>query len=163
RRRCAASCAASSTPRRASSATRARRGSASPTSGTSCRASQVTMRIATWNVNSLKVRLEKLAWWIERARPDVILLQETKLADDAARRDELARLGYDLAHHGQGRWNGVAIASRVGIAEVVTSFGHPIGTAASDEGDADPLAEARMLSAMCGGVRVVSLYAPNGR
>jgi len=120
------------------------------------------MRIATWNVNSLKARLEKLAWWIDRARPDVVLMQETKLADDAAPREEMARLGYELAHHGQGRWNGVAIASRVGISDVVTNFGRPVG-AASEEGDIEPLAEARMVSAVCGGVRVVSLYAPNGR
>jgi exodeoxyribonuclease-3 len=121
------------------------------------------MRIATWNVNSLNARLEKLAWWVERARPDVLLLQETKLADDAAPRGEMARLGYELAHHGQGRWNGVAIASRVGIADVVTHFGRPMTAATETEGDADPLAEARMVSAVCGGVRVVSLYAPNGR
>jgi exodeoxyribonuclease III len=121
------------------------------------------MRIATWNVNSLNARLEKLAWWVERARPDILLMQETKLADEAAPRGEMARLGYELAHHGQGRWNGVAIASRVGIADVVTHFGRPMTAATETEGDADPLAEARMVSAVCGGVRVVSLYAPNGR
>ncbi len=121
------------------------------------------MRIATWNVNSLNARLEKLAWWVERARPDVLLVQETKLADEAAPRREMARLGYELAHHGQGRWNGVAIASRVGIADVVTNFGRAMTAATETEGDADPLAEARMISAVCGGVRVVSLYAPNGR
>src|SRR6266567_2688298 len=118
------------------------------------------MRIATWNVNSLKARLEKLAWWLERARPDVLLLQETKLADDAAPRAELAALGYELAHHGQGRWNGVAIASRCGLADVVTNFGRPVH---ADAGDAEPLAEARMMAAVCAGVRVVSLYTPNGR
>jgi exodeoxyribonuclease-3 len=118
------------------------------------------MRIATWNVNSLKARLEKLAWWIERARPDVLLLQETKLADDAAPVAELERLGFALAHHGQGRWNGVAIASRAGLEGVVRNFGLP----AEDAGDeARPLAEARMVAAVCGGVRVVSVYAPNGR
>jgi exodeoxyribonuclease-3 len=125
------------------------------------------MRIATWNVNSLRARLDKLAWWLERARPDVVLLQETKLPDDAAPHAELARLGYALAHHGQGRWNGVAIASRVGLAEVVASFGRPARAAAHDddgaETEVDPLSEARMLAAVCGGVRVVSLYAPNGR
>jgi len=121
------------------------------------------MRLATWNVNSLKARLEKLAWWVERARPDVLLLQETKLSDDAAPRAELAALGYELAHHGQGRWNGVAIASRCGISEVETNFGRPLEVPRDDAGDDEPLAEARMLSATCGGVRVVSLYAPNGR
>ena len=105
------------------------------------------MRIATWNVNSLKARLEKVAWWIERAQPDVLVMQETKLADGDAPRAEFERWGYALAHHGEGRWNGVAIASRVGIDDVVSNFGD----------------EARMLAATCGGVRIVSLYAPNGR
>jgi exodeoxyribonuclease-3 len=121
------------------------------------------VRIATWNVNSLKARLEKVSWWIERAGPDVLLMQETKLADDAAPREAFARLGYELAHHGEGRWNGVAVASRVGIADVVTRFGDAPATRTEGEGDADPLAEARMLSAVCGGVRVVTVYAPNGR
>jgi exodeoxyribonuclease-3 len=72
------------------------------------------MRIATWNVNSLKARLEKVQWWLERARPDVLLMQETKLADAAAPRQAFADAGYELVHHGEGRWNGVAIASRRG-------------------------------------------------
>lgn len=122
------------------------------------------MRIATWNVNSLRARLEKVAWWIERASPDVLLMQETKLADADAPVDAFERSGYQLVHHGEGRWNGVAIASRVGIAEVVTNFGLPLRPAGTTEvGDDEPLAEARMVSAVCGGVRIVSLYAPNGR
>ncbi len=122
------------------------------------------MRIATWNVNSLKARLEKVSWWLERARPDVLLMQETKLADAAAPAAEFHAAGYEVAHHGEGRWNGVAIASRVGIADVVTNFGEPLRPARTpDEGDDEPLAEARMIAATCGGVRVVSLYAPNGR
>lgn len=122
------------------------------------------MRIATWNVNSLNARLEKVFWWLERAEPDVLLMQETKLADDDAPREEFARLGYELAHHGQGRWNGVAIASRVGIRDVVQNFGEPIALAKNEEqGDEQPSAEARMISAVCRDVRVVSLYAPNGR
>ncbi len=122
------------------------------------------MRIATWNVNSLKARLEKVVWWLERARPDVLLMQETKVADDEAPADAFAAAGYALAHHGEGRWNGVAIASRCGIAEVVTNFGEPLRPARTpDIADDEPLAEARMLSAVCGGVRLVSLYAPNGR
>ena len=84
------------------------------------------MRIATWNVNSLKARLEKVRWWLERARPDVLLMQETKLADADAPADGVPRAGYELAHHGEGRWNGVAIASRGGIADVVTNFGEPL-------------------------------------
>jgi exodeoxyribonuclease-3 len=127
------------------------------------------MRIATWNVNSLKARLEKVEWWLERAAPDVLLLQETKLADDDAPGLFFRMAGYELAHHGEGRWNGVAIASRVGIEDVVANFGDgPLrggaGAAEGEGGDAaDPFAEARMISALCGGVRVVSVYAPNGR
>ncbi len=122
------------------------------------------MRIATWNVNSLKARLEKLLWWLARAEPDVLLLQETKLADEYVPREELARQGYELAHHGEGRWNGVAIASRVGISDVIENFAEPLAPAHTPEvGDDEPLAEARMISAVCGGVRVASVYAPNGR
>ena len=122
------------------------------------------MRIATWNVNSLKARLEKVVWWLERAKPDVLLMQETKLADADAPADAFRDAGYELAHHGEGRWNGVAIASRCGIADVVTHFGEPLRPArTTDVGDDEPLAEARMIAAVCGGVRVVSLYAPNGR
>ena len=131
------------------------------------------MRIATWNVNSLKARLEKVEWWLERAAPDVLLMQETKLADDDAPVLPFRMLGYDLFHHGEGRWNGVAIASRVGIEDVVTNFGDgpvrnsgpgaSVGAAALGEEDFNPFDEARMVSAVCGGIRVVSIYAPNGR
>jgi exodeoxyribonuclease III len=122
------------------------------------------MRIATWNVNSLKARLEKVCWWLERAQPDVLLMQETKLADAAAPVAEFRAAGYELAHHGEGQWNGVAIASRAGIVDVVTNFGDPLRPARTPEtGDDEPLAEARMIAATCGGVRVASLYAPNGR
>jgi exodeoxyribonuclease III len=122
------------------------------------------MRIATWNVNSLKARLEKVTWWLERARPDVLLMQETKLADADAPADVFERAGYALAHHGEGRWNGVAVASRVGLADVVTNFGLPLRPPTTpDVPDDEPLAEARMIAAVCGGIRVVSVYAPNGR
>ena len=122
------------------------------------------MRIATWNVNSLKARLDKVTWWLARAQPDVLLMQETKLADPEAPVDVFAAAGYALAHHGEGRWNGVAIASRAGIEEVLTNFGQPLRPAKTqDAGDDEPLAEARMMAVVCGGVRVVSVYAPNGR
>lgn len=121
------------------------------------------MRIATWNVNSLGARIEKVWWWLERARPDVLLMQETKLNDADAPHTAFQERGYQLAHHGQGRWNGVAIVSRVGIAEVVTNFGAPLRGADDQGQDYQPLAEARMVSAVCGGVRVCSLYVPNGR
>ena len=126
------------------------------------------MRIATWNVNSLKARLERVLGWLERARPDVLLMQETKLSDAAAPVDAFRAAGYELAHHGQGRWNGVAIASRIGpVEEVSRGFGDIAAVPAPETlealPDAAPLAEARMIAARCGGVRVVSLYAPNGR
>jgi exodeoxyribonuclease-3 len=122
------------------------------------------MRIATWNVNSLRARLEKVGWWLDRAQPDVLLIQETKLADDDMPAGEFARRGYEVAHHGEGRWNGVAIVSRIGITDVVKNFADPLQPPHADEaGDDEPLAEARMISAVCGGVRVASIYAPNGR
>ncbi|MEX1294681.1 MAG: exodeoxyribonuclease III [Candidatus Limnocylindrales bacterium] len=127
------------------------------------------MRIATWNVNSLKARLEAVELWLERARPDILLMQETKLADDDVPEMPFRMAGYELLHHGEGRWNGVAIASRVGIEAPVTNFGDgPVRASrgprdAPTADDFDPATEARMVSAICGGIRVVSLYAPNGR
>ena len=127
------------------------------------------MRIATWNVNSLKARMDAVERWLARAAPDVLLMQETKLADEDAPVMPFQLDGYELLHHGEGRWNGVAIASRVGLTDPVTNFGDgPVRdsrTVASDvaEEDFDPSDEARMVSAVCGGIRVVCLYAPNGR
>jgi exodeoxyribonuclease III len=128
------------------------------------------MRIATWNVNSLKARMDAVERWLERAQPDVLLMQETKLSDADAPLMPFQLAGYDLLHHGEGRWNGVAIASRVGIADPVTNFGDgPVRDSRSgapvalSEEDFDPLDEARMVSAVCGGIRLVSIYAPNGR
>jgi exodeoxyribonuclease-3 len=115
------------------------------------------MRIATWNVNSVKQRLPRLLPWLDERRPDVVCLQETKLADDAFAGllgDELAQRGYEAATHGESAWNGVAILSRVGLDDVVR--GIPGGP-----GFPDP--EARAVSATCNGVRVVSVYVPNGR
>lgn len=124
------------------------------------------VRIATWNVNSLKARLERVLGWLERARPDVLLLQETKLADGAAPVEAFRSAGYEIVHHGQGRWNGVAIASRSApIEDVSRGFGVPVVTVETTDAppDASPLSEARMIAARCGAVRVVSVYAPNGR
>jgi exodeoxyribonuclease III len=122
------------------------------------------MRIATWNVNSLRARLDKAFWWLDRAQPDTLLMQETKLADGDFPFEDFRRRGYEVAHHGEGRWNGVAIASRAPIEDVVTNFGEPLRPAHTpDVGDDEPLAEARMLSARVAGVRLVCLYAPNGR
>ena len=131
------------------------------------------MRIATWNVNSLKARLEKVEWWLARAAPDVLLMQETKLTDADAPTMPFRMAGYELLHHGEGRWNGVAIAFRPGLgpaSDIVTNFGDgPVrdsgpGSATSlAEEDFDPFDEARMLAATLAGIRFVSLYAPNGR
>ncbi len=120
--------------------------------------SVTAVRIATWNVNSVKQRLPRLLPWLEERRPDVVCLQETKLTDDAFGElldRPLSALGYRVAHHGQGRWNGVALLSRVGLEDVEAGFeGQP---------DFAGLREARAISATCGGVRVHSLYVPNGR
>jgi len=115
------------------------------------------VRIATWNVNSLKQRLPRLLPWLDERRPDVVCLQETKLADDALLAllgDELTDRGYEVAVHGEASWNGVAIFSRVGIEDVVPGLAAAPGF---------PHPEARALSASCGGIRVHSVYVPNGR
>ncbi len=112
------------------------------------------MRIATWNVNSLKVRLPRVEQWLAEVQPDVLCMQETKCSDDAFPALTFAGLGYDAAHHGQGQWNGVAILSRVGLDDVVANF-------AAGTGDADP--DARIITARCGGISVTSVYVPNGR
>jgi exodeoxyribonuclease-3 len=131
------------------------------------------MRIATWNVNSLKARMERVEEWLTEKKPDVLLMQETKLADEAAPDMAFAMAGYHLIHHGEGRWNGVAIASHVGIDQIITNFGDgPVRRSPGADAIAEALEaeaseaaadEARMVSAVCEGIRVVSIYAPNGR
>jgi exodeoxyribonuclease-3 len=111
------------------------------------------VRIATWNVNSLKVRLPRVEAWLDEVRPDVLCMQETKLADDAFPHLTFGALGYEVAHHGQGQWNGVAVLSRVGLEGVIAGF--------ADGAPPDP--EARIVTARCGGVLVTSVYVPNGR
>src|SRR5947207_1595080 len=115
------------------------------------------MRIVTWNVNSLKQRVPRLLPWLDERRPDVVCLQETKLSDDAFREvvgAELSERGYEVAAHGEATWNGVAILSRVSLEEVVAGIEGAPGF---------PKPEARAVSATCGGIRVVSVYVPNGR
>jgi exodeoxyribonuclease III len=112
------------------------------------------MRIATWNVNSLLARMVRLTEWLQIAQPDVLCLQETKLADAAFPHDELESLGYASVADGDGRYNGVAILSRVGIEQVSRGF---------DEQPGFPELERRAIAATCGGVRVWSIYVPNGR
>ena len=142
------------------------------------------MRVATWNVNSLRARRPRVLDWLATRQPDVVCLQETKV-DDAeveADLDAYAELGYAVAHHGDGRWNGVAVLSRAGLADVERGFaGEPAfdeqqgafepGTAPGDDTDgglfstpspgAQP--QRRCVQATCGGLRVVSVYVPNGR
>src|SRR3954466_8885403 len=116
------------------------------------------MRIATWNVNSVKQRVPRLLPWLDERAPDVVCLQETKLADDAFQDllgDDLADRGYEVAAHGEATWNGVAIISRVGLEDVVRGLG--------DEAPGFPHPEARAVAATCGGVRIVCVYVPNGR
>ena len=115
------------------------------------------MRLVTWNVNSVKQRVPRLLPWLDQRQPDVVCLQETKLGDDAfvaLLGEELDQRGYSLALHGEAAWNGVAILSRVGVEDIVTGVpGAP--------GFPDP--ESRAVSATCGGIRVTSVYVPNGR
>jgi exodeoxyribonuclease-3 len=111
------------------------------------------VRIATWNVNSLKVRMERALEWVSYAEPDVLCLQETKLGDAAFPHMAFAALGYESVHHGSGQWNGVAILSRVGLEGAVMGFAD----------GADPDQDTRLITARCGGVHVCSVYVPNGR
>lgn len=127
------------------------------------------MRVATWNVNSVAARLPRLHEWLDLAQPDVLCLQETKCAGDAFPGDGATERGYEVAAHGDGRWNGVAILSRVGLAQVAHDFpGQPGYAAPPDEDDPGliqplPVVEARAVGATCGGLRVWSVYVPNGR
>jgi exodeoxyribonuclease-3 len=112
------------------------------------------VRLVTWNVNSLKARRDRVAEWIAEHGPDVLLLQETKCADENFPAEAFSQLGYESACHGDGRWNGVAIVSRVGLANVRAGFADQVPAASP---------ECRLISAECGGVRVYSVYVPNGR
>jgi exodeoxyribonuclease III len=115
------------------------------------------VRIATWNVNSLRQRVPRFLPWLDERRPDVVCLQETKLGDDALTElvgDELSKRGYEVAAHGEATWNGVAILSQVGMEDVVRGI---------DGAPGFPNPEARAVSATCGGIRVVCVYVPNGR
>ena len=115
------------------------------------------MRIATWNVNSITSRLPRVTEWLEETGTDVLCIQETKVADSGFPALPFEGLGYEVAHYGQGRWNGVAVISKVGIADVERGF-------EADPGFPDAATiEARAIGATCGGVRVWSLYVPNGR
>jgi exodeoxyribonuclease-3 len=113
------------------------------------------MRIATWNVNSLKMRLPRIEEFLGYAGVDVLCLQETKTADKSFPALAFSALGYESVHHSQGQWNGVAILSRVGI----DNPSHGFGPAVTDPYEGD----ARVLAATCGGIRFITVYVPNGR
>jgi exodeoxyribonuclease III len=127
------------------------------------------VRLATWNVNSVKARLPRLLEWLAETGPDVVGLQETKVATALFPAADVEKLGYEVAAHGDGRWNGVALLSRVGLEHVSRGFpgepgyeGEPGEALLLDEpGLRKP--ETRAIGADCGGIRVWSLYAPNGR
>lgn len=142
----------------------------------------MTVRIATWNINSINARLPKLLEWLGSARPDVLCLQELKCAADAFPHEAVAELGYQAAAHGTGRWNGVAVLSRIGLDDVVRDLpgqpGYAAETTAAAGADVDPAQDAlipaeevhsaaevepRAVAATCGPVRVWSVYVPNGR
>lgn len=119
------------------------------------------MRVATWNVNSVKQRVPRLLPWLDERQPDVVCLQETKVSDAVFAGelgDELAARGYEFAHAGQGQWNGVALLSKVGLDDVQIAFPEAPGFP-------DPVAEpeGRAVSAVCDGLRIYSVYVPNGR
>lgn len=115
------------------------------------------MRIATWNVNSVRQRVPRLLPWLDERKPDVVCLQETKCtaeAFDELLGEALRERGYEAAVNGEGQWNGVAILSRAGLEDAVAGIPDCPGF---------PHEEARAVSATCGGIRVVSVYVPNGR
>jgi exodeoxyribonuclease III len=131
----------------------------------------VRVRLATWNVNSARARVDRMIAFLERSGTDVLAIQETKCRDDQFPHAPFEAAGYEVAHVGFSAWNGVAIASRVGLADVATSFPGQPGFAkpAADDATGDalldvaPPVEARALGATCGGLRVWSLYVPHGR
>ena len=115
------------------------------------------MRIATWNVNSIRSRIDRVEAWLQRSDVDVLAIQETKATDAQFPFDRFKALGYDVAHHGFNHWNGVAIASRVGLEDVTPSFADAPGWGEPE------VVEARALTATCAGIRITSVYVPNGR
>lgn len=128
------------------------------------------MRLVTWNVNSVRTRLDRVLAFLDRSGTDVLAIQETKCRDDQFPTAAFEAAGYQVAHFGLSQWNGVAIVSRVGLADVATLFPEQPGFAkAIIEDDSEPLldvvppVEARAIGATCGGVRVWSLYVPHGR
>jgi exodeoxyribonuclease-3 len=123
------------------------------------------MKLATWNVNSIRTRVDRVVAWLDRTDADVLAIQETKCRDEQFPDGPFTERGYEIAHVGFNQWNGVAIASRVGLDEVEIAFPDQPGfdRDAADTLIAAPVVDARAIAATCGGVRVWSLYVPNGR
>ncbi len=119
-----------------------------------------TVKIATWNVNSLRARADRVEAWLQRSDCDVLAIQETKCKDDNFPWELFERMGYEVAHFGVNHWNGVAIASRVGLEDVERTF---LDQPSFGKAGKDPVQEARAMAATCAGVRIWSLYVPNGR
>lgn len=117
------------------------------------------MRLATWNVNSIRARVDRVTDWLDRSGTDVLAMQEIKCKPEQFPLDAFTARGYEVAIHGLNQWNGVAIASRVGLSNVETSFALQPGFSKLG----DPELEARAIGATCGGMRVWSVYVPNGR
>jgi len=115
------------------------------------------MRIATWNINSIRARIDRLTAWLARSDVDVLAIQETKIPDEKFPLARIEELGYQVAHHGTNQWNGVAVLSRIGIQDV------QVGVPGLPTWGDPAVSEARSVSALCGGVRMWSLYVPNGR
>ncbi|NNM47929.1 exodeoxyribonuclease III [Knoellia koreensis] len=115
------------------------------------------MRIATWNVNSIRSRIDRVEAWLQRTDVDVLAIQETKATDEKFPFDRFRALGYDVAHHGLNHWNGVAVVSRIGIDDIEPSFPDAPGWGEP------PVVEARALTVSCGGIHLTSVYVPNGR
>jgi exodeoxyribonuclease-3 len=115
----------------------------------------MSVRVATWNINSVTARLPRLLAWLDSAKPDALCLQELKTSTDGFPAAEVRELGYETAAHGTGRWNGVAILSRLGVEDVVRGL--------DGEPEYDGATEARAVTATCGPVRLTSVYVPNGR
>ena len=113
------------------------------------------MRIATWNVNSVGARIDRVVEWLESAAPDVVALQELKCTTEAFPAAPIEALGYEVAALGTGRWNGVALLSKVGLSDVTLGL--------TDQPQYEEADEPRAIGATCGGVRVWSVYCPNGR
>ncbi|WP_072804047.1 exodeoxyribonuclease III [Rhodococcoides yunnanense] len=119
------------------------------------------MRLATWNVNSVRSRQDRIVDWLGRSDVDVLAMQETKCKDAQFPYERFTEIGYEVAHVGLSQWNGVAIASRIGLEDVQIGFEDQPGF--SKDPEVEAVSEARAIGATCGGVRVWSLYVPNGR